>query len=144
MKIYQIGTIGRWTGATMEIQDEEGAPIGWTRSVPPALAEGEIALWVGGWQTAKEPPLVTVSEQSEVPASVPMRNARLALSATGLLSTVQNYITNMTGQEGEEARIDWQFALNVRRDSPLVKEMTQALGKSEGEIDALFIKALDY
>lgn len=144
MKIYQIGINGYWSGAVMEIADTEGAPAGWTRAAPPELADGESALWVGGWLVVEEPPPFLIVDDPCVPASVPMRNARLALSATGLLSTVQNYIASMAGQAGEEARIDWQFALNVRRDSPLVKEMIQALGKTDEEIDELFIQALNY
>ena len=70
-----------------------------------------------------------------------MRNAKLALLYAGLLDQVSQHIAAMPGIEGEEARIDWASALTVRRDSPLVGEMTGLLAKTAEEIDALFIAA---
>lgn len=145
MKAYQIGVNQYWTGATMEAEENSGIPMGWTRSVPPPLQHGEYAIWVGKWDiTETIPPKRDLTRLQIPPSVIPMRNARLALSAAGLLPSVESYIQGMAGQEGEVARIEWQFAQTVQRSSPLVTKMTQALGKSESEIDALFIKALEY
>lgn len=54
--IYQIGRSGIWTGATAEIEENDGAPPGWTRTAPPALGAGQYALWSGGWQVVDELP----------------------------------------------------------------------------------------
>lgn len=47
--IYKIGDDALWAGETLEIGDFDGAPVGWTRAVPPELKEGQHALWAGGW-----------------------------------------------------------------------------------------------
>lgn len=85
--------------------------------------------------------IVPVPVPVSIPESVPMRNARLALYAAGLLSDVQTLIDGMEGEDGDLARIDWATALTVRRDSPLVARMVLELGKTDAEIDALFLAA---
>jgi len=80
-------------------------------------------------------------EYVHVPQSVPMRNARLMLLQEGLLTTVQEHIANMEGVEGEAARINWEFALTVERNDPLVKYLIPTLGKTEDEIDQMFVEA---
>lgn len=77
----------------------------------------------------------------EVPESVPMRSARLILYKAGLLNLVQTYIDSLTGEGAEEAKINWEFALNVSRNDPLVKQLIPSLGKTEEEIDQMFIEA---
>ena len=76
-----------------------------------------------------------------VPASVPMLNARLALIAAGLSSVVDEHIAAMPDVAGEEARAYWNFALNVRRDHPLVVSLGAVLSKTPAELDQLFIDA---
>lgn len=77
----------------------------------------------------------------EVPQSVSMRQARLALLGAGLLATVNSAIAGMPGAQGEAARIEWEFAADVRRDSPLVQALVPVLGISEADLDALFTAA---
>lgn len=84
---------------------------------------------------------ISPTSKIEVPASVPMRSARLMLLKSGLLSTVQNYFDSLSGIDAEEARINWEFALTVQRNDPLVKQLIPNLGKSEAEIDQMFIEA---
>jgi hypothetical protein len=76
-----------------------------------------------------------------VPASVTMRQARLALLAAGKLETVNSAIASMAGAEGDVARIEWEYAREVRRDSPLMASMMPVLGMTDAEIDALFVTA---
>lgn len=76
-----------------------------------------------------------------VPVSVPMLNARLALIAAGLSSAVDAHIAAMPGVAGEEARAYWNFALNVRRDHPLVIALGAVLDKTPAELDRLFVDA---
>lgn len=76
-----------------------------------------------------------------VPTAVPMRNARLALLSAGLLAQVESMISSLPGDDGIAARINWEFAQTVRRDDQLVASMWVALGKTEAELDALFIAA---
>lgn len=72
-----------------------------------------------------------------VPQSVTNRQAKLALHAAGLLSTVNTAIAGA----GEAAQIEWEYAQTVDRASGLVPQMATALGMSDAQIDALFIAA---
>lgn len=86
-------------------------------------------------KAAAPPPVV------QVPQSVPMRNARLALYSAGLLKQVEDFIATLDGVEGDLARIDWATAMTVRRDSHLVAKLMSVLSLSKSDIDALFIAA---
>lgn len=75
------------------------------------------------------------------PASVTMRQARLALLNAGKLSIVNTAIANMPGTQGEAARIEWEFSNEVQRKQPLVLALGAMLGMSEAQLDQLFITA---
>ena len=76
-----------------------------------------------------------------VPESVSMRQARLALLGVGLLDTVNSAVVAMPGEQGAAARIEWEYARDVRRDSPLVLSLAGPLNLSAEHIDALFVAA---
>ena len=75
---------------------------------------------------------------STVPAAVSMRQARLALLQAGLLAQVDAAIASMPGVDGEAARIEWEYATEVRRDSPLVDGLAAALSLTPEQLDNLF------
>jgi len=79
--------------------------------------------------------------QATVPQIVSMAQARKALSHAGLLATVEAAIAAMTGQAGDDARIDWSTANEVWRSGSLVQNMGAALGLTARQVDALFIAA---
>jgi hypothetical protein len=79
--------------------------------------------------------------QAPVPQSVTMRQCRIALLDAGLLDAVQSSIATMPGTEGERARIDWEYALEVRRDWPLISYMAGDLGLTDEQVDDLFVAA---
>jgi hypothetical protein len=76
-----------------------------------------------------------------VPQSVSMRQARLALLSAGLLTTVNATIAAMPDVAGDAARIEWEYAQEVRRDSPMVSGLSVILTLDETTIDDLFIAA---
>lgn len=47
----------------------------------------------------------------------------------------------MTGSEGEAARIEWEYATELRRDHPLVVSLSATLGLTDAQLDALFLSA---
>ena len=98
------------------IEATEGG-IGWT--------------WDGETLTAPSAP------PAPIPQSVTMRQARLALLAAGLLSTVETAIAGV----GPAAKIEWDYATEVQRGSGLVPAMATALGLTDAQIDALFVTA---
>lgn len=73
-----------------------------------------------------------------VPEVVTMRQARLALLSAGLLAQVNTAVANMPGTEGDAARIEWEYAQEVRRDSPLVAGLSAALGLTDETLDNLY------
>lgn len=73
-----------------------------------------------------------------VPVVVTMRQARLALLGAGLLAQVNTTVANMPGAEGDAARIEWEYAQEVRRDSPLVAGLSAALGLTDETLDNLY------
>lgn len=75
----------------------------------------------------------------DTPETVTMRQARLALLGAGLLGTVNAAVAAIPGVEGEAARIEWEYAQEVRRDSPLVSGLSVALGLTSEQLDALFV-----
>lgn len=79
-----------------------------------------------------------VPEVVAVPEVVTMRQARLALLGAGLLAQVNTAVANMPGTEGDAARIEWEYAQEVRRDSPLVAALSAAFGWTSAQLDDLF------
>lgn len=72
-----------------------------------------------------------------VPDVVTMRQARLALHGAGLLPQVNT----MMEDADPAVSIEWEYAIEVRRDHPMIGAMGQGLGLSEDDIDALFVQA---
>lgn len=75
------------------------------------------------------------------PRVVSMRQARLALLAAGKLAAVDPAIDQMPSPQREEARIEWDYAMTVDRDSAVVRLLATALQLDDGELDALFTDA---
>lgn len=76
-----------------------------------------------------------------IPASVTMRQARLALLQSGLLAQVNAAVAAMPGVEGDAARIEWEFSGTVERSRPLLQSLATALGLTEAQLDGLFTLA---
>ena len=75
---------------------------------------------------------------SKVPKAVTMRQARLALLGAGLLQLVTDAVAAMPGIEGDAARIEWEYAKEVRRDSALLTSLANAMQMTDAQLDALF------
>lgn len=78
---------------------------------------------------------------SAVPASVTMRQARLALMAAGKLAAVESAIAALPDPAKTAAQIEWEYSNEVQRHNGFVSQLAPALGMSEAELDALFIAA---
>ena len=120
-ELIPTDTVADWMGST---------------EVPPpdfdAVASG--CFWRGDrWEVIEAQPPAAV-----VPSAVTMRQTRLALLGAGLLAQVNAAIAAMPGAEGEAARIEWEYAQEVRRDSPLVAGLSAALGLTDEALDDLY------
>ena len=76
-----------------------------------------------------------------VPAEVTMRQARLALLSAGLLDTAQGVIDALPMPARRQAQIEWEYALSVRRDHPLIALMISEGLATEAEVDGLYVAA---
>jgi len=87
---------------------------------------------------AKAPALPDyVSAEPAVPSTVTMRQARLALASAGLLAAVNAAVA----AGGETLQIEWEFAATVDRTWPTLSALQAALGLSDAQVDALFVRA---
>lgn len=68
---------------------------------------------------------------------VTMRQARLALFDAGLLDDVEAAVATLD----ETARIEWEYASTVDRNSALVQSLSNVLGITDTQLDALFANA---
>lgn len=76
----------------------------------------------------------TAEEIRQLVPMVAMNQAKKALLRGGKLQAVDEVIAAVGG----EAAIDWEYATEVHRESPLVLVFTSQLGWSEDEVNALF------
>jgi hypothetical protein len=79
----------------------------------------------------------TPESEPSIPEIVSMRQARLALLHSGLLSTVSEAIAS--GSEADQ--IEWEYATEVYRNQPLVQNMKAGLGLTDPDLDNLFTLA---
>lgn len=120
-------------GIVVNIAEAE-APLGagWIADDGNARIGGS---WDGSAFHPAPPPAVVV------PASVTMRQARLALLGAGKLADVDAAIDMLPSPQKDAARIEWEYAAVVERTSPLIATLGPALGLSEAALDALFVQA---
>jgi hypothetical protein len=69
-----------------------------------------------------------------IPASLTMKQARLALLDAGYLDNVITGVSQMS----REAQISWEFAATVDRNDPLTEALAIMLGLDNAALDMLF------
>ena len=83
-----------------------------------------------------EPP-----QPAPIPNIVTMRQARLALLQSNLLSSVDAAIASLPSPQKEAAQIEWEYSQEVHRDKELVGMLAPALGLTKLQLDDLFTLA---
>lgn len=73
----------------------------------------------------------------QVPYSVTPRQVRLLLLQQNLLTDVEALIA----QQDEATKITWQYALEFRRDDPLLNQLAVNLNLTQEQLDQFFIDA---
>ena len=84
---------------------------------------------------------IVVDRATLTPKSVTMRQARLALRARGLLTSVQASINALPADDQQKAQIEWDYSNELQRSNPFVALLGAALGLDSAGIDALFVEA---
>lgn len=99
------------------------------------------------WVKAGNAPLPAIEPEPEpdpgpgVPQEVTMRQARLALLNAGLLDAAQGVIDALPQPQRRQAQIEWEYALSVRRDHPLIALMISEGLATAAQVDGLFVSA---
>lgn len=75
-------------------------------------------------------------EKSLIPKTITLRQARLYLLSIGLLDDLENIIS-----QNRAYQIEWEYANNIERESPLVKILGQTLNLDDTAIDNMFMEA---
>jgi len=83
----------------------------------------------------------TEESAPQVPASVTMRQARLALLGAGILDQVEAAIDALPEPPRTAARIEWDFSSEVFRERDFVLMLGDTLGLTSEQMDNLFITA---
>lgn len=86
------------------------------------------------------PPVVVVVPE-KVPASVTMRQARLALLAAGKLELVEATINALPEPPKTPALIEWNYSNDVLRHNGFVSQIAPLIGMTSEDLDAMFIDA---
>lgn len=71
-----------------------------------------------------------------IPRSITMRQARLHLLDLGLLDDIESFIS-----QDRKWQIEWEYATEILRDSPLIKAVQTTLDLSDEQIDNMFLEA---
>lgn len=112
------------------------------RAVEDNTAIERLGLTRADFPGAVAPALpVYIPPPSTVPQAVSMRQARLALLQAGLLANVNSAVAALPGLDGDAARVEWEYAQEVRRDSPLVASLAAAMSLDAARLDGLFVAA---
>lgn len=83
-----------------------------------------------------------LSASTRPPASVTMRQARLALLGAGLLDSVNAAIAAIQdATQRRAAEIEWEYAQTVDRASPFTQQLASGLGLTSEQLDGLFTQA---
>lgn len=122
-------------GQKMRVKNGEVKSDAEIRALHPSTSFAPQTYEELGW----EPYVAPEPEPSVfIPHAVSMRQARLALLSIGKLADVDAAISTLHEPQQSAARIEWEYAATVERDSPLVAMLGAAL---ELDLDALFIEA---
>ena len=81
-------------------------------------------------------------DPNEAPLEVTMRQARIILHRHGYLANIPTAIASLQEPVKTEAEIEWEYAQTVRRDSPLVAMLQQALSIDDATIQQMFREAI--
>lgn len=90
-----------------------------------------------GVPVMQEPPPFVAPDVDQVT----MRQARLALLESGKLDLVAPAIDQLSEPDRTKARIEWEFAQDVRKDWPLIQVLAPSIGLDAAALTALFNRA---
>lgn len=103
------------------------------------LVNGEMGGKIGDEWDGNE--FFTPTLPQVVPFSITPRQGYIILSRYGILEAVKTYFAALEGQEGEEAKIELEFAQEWKRSWPTLINAAHDFGLTDAQIDQMFIEA---
>jgi len=79
--------------------------------------------------------------KARLPRVATARQIRLALLDAGLLDSVQTAFDDLKEPLKTKAQIEWEYATEIDKNSPLIQKLYPKLGLSEEQLDDLFVAA---
>lgn len=89
------------------------------------------------WKSGKVVIDAAALKKLSVPMQVSRRQLILALHQSGMLAAIKSYVASAS----VEVQISWDESLDFERNNALLLAASSALGKSEADLDDLFILA---
>ena len=80
--------------------------------------------------------------KARLPSVATPRQLRLALLDAGLLDSVQTAIETLEEPIKSKALIEWEYASQIEKSSPLIQKLYPQLGLTEDQLDDLFEAAV--
>jgi len=81
--------------------------------------------------------------KARLPSVATARQIRLALLDAGLLDSIQNAFTDLAEPMKTRAQIEWEYATEINKNSPLIQKLYPKLGLTEEQLDDLFVAAAE-
>ena len=103
------------------------------------MTDAELAEWIAAELAAGWVPNFPVPSP-QIPDAVTPLQMRRALNAAGLRAAVEAAVA-ASDQDVKDA---WEFALEIRRDNPLLTAMAAALSMTEEQVNDLFLQAASF
>lgn len=79
--------------------------------------------------------------KARLPSVATPRQIRLALLDAGLLDSVSIAFDDLSEPLRSKAQIEWEYANEIEKNSPLIQKLYPKLGLTEDELDDLFVAA---
>ena len=79
--------------------------------------------------------------KARLPKVVTPRQIRLALLDAGLLDSIETAFNSLEEPLKSKAKIEWEYATEIDKNSPLIQKLYPQLGLTEEQLDDLFVTA---
>jgi hypothetical protein len=141
MLIYAFRKSDMCYSGTVEVPDGTTAIPPFHAFEAPPEQDGYHAVMRGGWVLVEGPtppdsqPQIDLMNLRYSTSCTPFQG-RVALANAGHLAQVEAIIND--SNTPQETKFAWEYALEWRRMSPMILNLSTALGLSETEVDDLF------
>jgi hypothetical protein len=117
--------------------------VGPTQIAKPTQPELVDGVWVQAWSVEEATPEeIAENNPVVVPDSVAMWQARTILIEDDMLDDVNTLLATIPDEKARKlAQAKFEYSSTVRRDDPIVTMVIPQLGKTEDEINQMFIRA---